>query len=318
MTQSTPTFIHIGIHKTGSSTLQQKFRTHPSMYYVERADVRNAFIGHLLDFNEAPFQAETERATEQGKALVMSHERLTGYPASGGFDREIIAARLAKAFPDAKILVLFREQSRWIKSFYQQYVADGGGLTLKEFLTNPQPQIYKLPAFELDYLNYHKLVSLYHNNFGAENVLALPYELMVQDFDSFTTRLNAFFGFDLQLENEVTNRSRPLMPLLFMRFVNGTIGNTQLSPGGFVPLGYLKLATKLLGKIPGARSMDKRISTRFDRLIEEKIEGYYDESNGDLEALIGMDLKPFGYFPDTIEAQMQKDSSPMLGETSII
>lgn len=296
MTQSAPTFIHIGIHKTGSSTLQHKFRTHASIYYVERADVRNAFIGHSMNLEDHPFQAEAERAADQSKALVMSHERLSGYPASGGFDRELIAGRLAKAFPEAKILVVFREQSRWIKSFYQQYVADGGSLKLREFLTNPQPQIYKLPAFELDYLNYYQLVSLYQGHFGAENVLALPFELMVKDFDAFSGRLNDFFGFDLELVNEVTNRSRPLMPLLFMRFVNGTIGNTQLSPGGIVPLGYLKLATKLLGAMPGARALDKRISARFDRVIDEKIEGHYDESNKELEALIGMDLKQYGYF----------------------
>lgn len=295
-TQSAPTFIHIGIHKTGSSTLQQKFRTHPSMYYVERADVRNAFIGHSLQFDAHPFEAESARAVDQSKALVMSHERLSGYPASGGFDRQIIASRLAQAFPNAKILIIFREQSRWIKSFYQQYVADGGSLKLSEFLTNPQPQIYKLPAFELDYLNYFQLVSMYQGYFGADNVLALPFELMAQDFDGFSDRLNAFFGFDLELVNEVTNRARPLMPLLFMRFVNGTIGNTQLSPGGFVPLGYLKLATKLLGSMPGARMMDKRISARFDRLIEEKIEGHYDDSNKELENLLGMDLSSYGYF----------------------
>lgn len=295
MTKTAPTFIHIGIHKTGSSTLQHKFRTHASIYYVERADVRNAFIGHSLDFNENPFQSETERAVEQAKALVMSHERLSGYPASGGFDRELIAGRLAKSFPDAKILIIFREQSHWIKSFYQQYVADGGSLKLREFLTNPQPQIYKLPAFELDYLNYHQLVTLYHTHFGPENVLALPFELMVEEFDAFAARLNSFFGFDLELVNELTNQSRPLLPLLLMRFVNGTIGNTQLSPGGFVPLGYLKLATKFLGAIPGARSFDDRISARYERLINEKIEGHYDESNRKLEKLVGVDLKQYGY-----------------------
>lgn len=295
MIQSAPTFIHIGIHKTGSSTLQHKFRTHTSIYYVERADVRDAFIGHSLDFDDNPFQAETERAMDQSKALVMSHERLSGYPASGGFDRELIAGRLAKAFPDAKILIIFREQSRWIKSFYQQYVADGGSLKLREFLTNPLPQIYKLPAFELDYLNYHQLVTLYQGHFGSENVLALPFELMAQDFDAFSTRLNKFFGFDLELVNELTNQSRPLMPLLLMRVVNGTIGNTQLSPGGFVPLGYLKLATKFLGALPGARCFDERISARFERQIREKIEGHYDESNKELETMIGMDLKTYGY-----------------------
>ncbi|TQV68636.1 hypothetical protein FIL88_03385 [Aliiroseovarius halocynthiae] len=225
----------------------------------------------------------------------MSHERLSGYPASGGFDRELIAGRLAEAFPEAKILIIFREQSRWIKSFYQQYVADGGSLKLREFLTNPQPQIYKIPAFELDYLNYHQLVTLYHNHFGAQNVLALPFELMAQEFDAFADRLNTFFGFDLELENELTNQSRPLLPLLLMRFVNGTIGNTQLSPGGFVPLGYLKLATKFLGAMPGARSFDDRIAARYERLIKEKIESHYNESNTRLASLIGMDLSEYGY-----------------------
>lgn len=83
---------------------------------------------------------------------------------------------------------------------------------------------------------------------------------------------------------------------LFIRCVNGTIPSTRFPLHGLIPLGYLKLATKLLGAMPGARAMDKRISAPFDRLIDEKIEGHYDESNKELEALIGMDLKPFEYF----------------------
>ena len=152
-----------------------------------------------------------------------------------------------------------------------------------------------MPRFELDYLNYFELVSLYNDLFGKANVLALPYELIMHDFEIFSETLNSFFGMDLHLVNEVINKSRPLCPLLALRFLNGTVGKTQLSPSGFVPLGYLKKTSKILGKIYGAKMFDKRISSNWESVIFEKTGDYYEKSNMELQELLGMNLREFSY-----------------------
>ena len=296
------TIIHIGLHKTGTSTLQDHFKKNGSIEYVERPDVQKAVVGHAKTVDSDLFASQQARASATNKTLVISHERLSGYPASGGFDRVLIAKRLVKIFPKAKVLIVFRKQEAWIKSFYQQYIADGGSESINDFLTNSHPQIYKMPRFELDYLNYFELVSLYYELFGKANVLALPYELMAHDFETFSRTLNSFFGMDLHLVNEVINKSRPLCPLLVLRFLNGTIGKTQLSPGGFLPLGYLKKTSKILGKIYGARMFDKRISSKWEDAIFEKTGDYYEKSNMELQELLNMNLGEFGYV-----GQDQKD-----------
>jgi len=295
MRKSMPTIIHIGLHKTGTSTLQDHFRKNGAIEYVERSDVQKAVVGHAKEIDRDLFIQQKRWAGTKNKTLVISHERLSGYPASGGFDRAIIAKRLVKIFPEAKILIVFRKQDTWIKSFYQQYIADGGSESINDFLTNPHPQIYKMPRFELDYLNYFELISLYNDLFGKANILALPYELMVNDFETFSESLNSFFGMDLHLVNEVINKSRPLCPLLVLRFLNGTVGKTQLSPGGFIPLGYLKKTSKTLGKIYGARMFDNRISSNWERVILEKMGDYYEKSNAELQELLGMNLSKYGY-----------------------
>lgn len=289
------TIIHIGLHKTGTSTLQNYFRQNDAIDYIERREVQKAFVGHKESSSAKTLTIREHRAQADNKKLVISHERLSGYPASGGFDRELIAKRLKATFPDAKVLIVFREQKAWIKSFYQQYIADGGSESLPDFLSRPQPQIYKNPCFEFDYLDYFKLISFYHSLFGKEQVLALPYELMRNDFKDFAKRLDSFFDVNLELENKVINRARPLCPLLIMRALNGSIGRTQLSPGGFFPLGYLKKTSKILGKIPGARAFDKRISSNWKRTIAHKTGDYYKDSNTKLQDLVGMDLSEFGY-----------------------
>ena len=55
---------------------------------------------------------------DEAKVPVISHERLSGYPHSGGHDSKEIAHRLAAVFPNAKVVIVIREQKSMILSNY--------------------------------------------------------------------------------------------------------------------------------------------------------------------------------------------------------
>ena len=61
-----------------------------------------------------------------GQVPVISSERLSGNPDASGFDSAYIATRIADAFPDAKILIMIREQTKLLVANYFQYLKRGG------------------------------------------------------------------------------------------------------------------------------------------------------------------------------------------------
>ena len=98
---------------------------------------------NALDFSpqicKKYFYPKLLEATTGGLIPVLSYERLSGNPHSGGYDSKEIANRLVQVFPDAKILIVIREQKDIILSTYKQYIIEGGACTVKRYLHPPPP-----------------------------------------------------------------------------------------------------------------------------------------------------------------------------------
>ena len=122
--------IHIGYHKTASTWLQNILFTSKSKVFEPLSMKSHGFSSlarhfilddenHLLspfNNNEIRIQEEIERIVKSkpelnSKIPVLSHERLSVSPHSSGFDAHKIAGMLKYSFPDAKILIVIREQS---------------------------------------------------------------------------------------------------------------------------------------------------------------------------------------------------------------
>ncbi|WP_371158462.1 hypothetical protein [Jannaschia sp. 2305UL9-9] len=72
--------------------------------------------------------------------IIVSHEALSSRPFSGEYYAPQVAGRVLDVFPDASILVIFREQVSLIHSLYSQHLRTGGRLTLEEFIgTGDEP-----------------------------------------------------------------------------------------------------------------------------------------------------------------------------------
>ena len=114
---------HVGLHKTATTWLQSVlFTLHQEIRLINdyKEPWNDEVIRYVVLRDRYSFDAEIYKKMIQARiksefpdqegVFIVSAERLSGHPSSGGFDREKIIANIHAAFPDAKILITFRNQ----------------------------------------------------------------------------------------------------------------------------------------------------------------------------------------------------------------
>ena len=312
--------IHIGYHKTGSTWLQQELfttanKTFEPLSTTDKGHTTLAghFIytesGHLLnsfDNNEEVIRKHLQQIVAQkenslpDKYFVLSQERLSGNPNSSGFDASIIAGRLKNIFPKAKILIMIREQRSFLLSNYFQYLAMGGTHRIMKYLNT----IYdgKRPGFSPGHLNYHHLIADYHNKFGKENVLILPYELFNRDKHLFFEYLEGLIDQKIDFDPKTFDKRLNTVKSHFVeskfRFLNLFAHSSSLN--NYSPLrskaSYaLVLVIKLIIGALTPGFLNRLVRENIGRKIDRWADGRFDQSNKRTNQLVDFDLKKFGY-----------------------
>jgi len=311
--------IHIGYHKTASTWLQNTLFTSDNPVFEPLSDKdkgQSTLAEHFFsdeegyylspfDDNEATIQAALNRILDERPALgtkypVVSHERLTGNPHSGGFDGKKIAEMLKKIFPDGKVMVVIREQKSFILSDYFQYLHIGGTFGLKKYISPKYDG--KLPFFSPHHVNYCNLVKAYHDLFGKDNVLVLPYELFRDDPSSFVSRIGEFIGSEVTLEEDLfkkrANKKSHQSVMYYLRCVNvfrrATSANNYSALSNRVTRNIAKLIIKVAGLLAPS-FLDNAVTGKLKRQVAEIIGDRYVESNRELSKLIDIDLSEYGY-----------------------
>jgi hypothetical protein len=234
---------------------------------------------------------------------VISHEPFSGLPILNGFDSRVIADRLQDAFPNARILIVIREQRSMMLSVYKHYVKFSGTKPVDYVWHEYTPRDRRYPTPGLEVFEYHRLVEYYMKHFGAENVLVLPYEQLVRDAVDFTGRICRFVGVDAPSSVPVSRRnvSPPGMLIAMLRYANVLIQAFGLaaSPWGG-PIRHPKVRRARMNAIRRVSGwIPKRVSKPFDRKIAEAVNAVpapgFAASNARTSELIGVDLRAFGY-----------------------
>jgi hypothetical protein len=296
--------LHIGYHKTGSTWLGRcVFPDRDAGFAVAARprDLHSAFVG----VNPYAFQPEATREAFEPriraireKVPVLSHERLSGNPHSGGYDSKVIAERLAATFPDARVLVVLREQRSMLVSLYKQYVKRGGAASFERYVSVP-PARGPLPAFRHDFLEYHHLIGHYQSLFGPTNILALTYELLRKDPAAFLGRLGDFLGVPAtNAQARLENVSPSAFSLGLKRHANRYFVRDATNPTP--PLAIASANERLLhlclaadARLPG-RIRERREREWWER-AEREIGDRYAKSNALTARLIDTDLTELGY-----------------------
>jgi hypothetical protein len=300
--------VHIGYHKAASTVLQDQLFGPAEGIFLPPAEPRHALVQRFvvpqpMCFDTAETRAHYDpirrRAEAEGRVFVLSHERFSGYPPSGGFDSTIIADRLQRSFPEAQILIVLREQQASILSMYSQYVTDGGDLSLRDYLTPREPFLKRMPGFSPEFYRYHRLVDLYRRLFGAERVLCLVFEEFARDPAGSLARLYRFLGYDIDPpQTRTQNAKRPATFQVLQRQVNRRFSMNELSPGRGMPLANARRRFGGLSRHLGLRltaGLDARLEARMKRLIENRFADNFGESNSALSEMMGINLGDYGY-----------------------
>ncbi len=311
--------IHIGYHKTASSWLQNRLFIagnpvfHPlskkkqaqstlASYFIMDS---NYLLLHPLE-DQTPFlQQELDETLsmiskeDQQKVMVLSEERLSGNPHSGGFDSSLIANRLASFFPKSKVFIVIREQRSWILSNYYQYLSEGGTMGLDLYLNRP---FHKRPYFSHKHVQYHYLISEYQKLFGGDHVCVLPYEAFKCEPQSFFQDLGDFVGAtDLMQHLAIDEKLNPrkdqftqyyLRHLNWFIYKNSLTNFSNFSNRITSPLAmWTKQAVSKM--IPS--SMNQKQNQKHKNYIDQWCVGRFQDSNRRLEEITGLDLAKWGY-----------------------
>jgi len=300
--------VHIGMFRTGSTWLQKKVWVNPRMPFNSSLPpldtVRDQFV------TSSPFIKQTEACSQvfleqiacmddEKKIGILSYECLSGHPYSGGFNSFFIAEQLKNIFPNAKILLIIREQRSHLKSIYKKYIKEGGNRTFKNFVAGGL-SVHNIQFNEI-YFQHHHLITKLNSLFGQENVMVLPFEYLKENATDYVLKILGFCGVqcsDVEVDINSINRSSRNGLINLQRFVNKLNCNDPVY-GGNLPIEQSR-----------GHNVDRLIEfvnkyvppvwkSKVEKGLEDDVEswclGRFEEDNLKTSGLIGIDLKSYGY-----------------------
>lgn len=128
--------VHVGLHKTGSTSIQTALRLAPA-----RAGLQVLTPAPLRLFEEADYTARM-RAMAGSRHVIVSDEGLLGEPADGYAEASIRIDKVNAALRDVEheIVVYVRPQTTWLASVYLQLVQQGQPLSARAFWESVRDQ----------------------------------------------------------------------------------------------------------------------------------------------------------------------------------
>ena len=309
--------VHIGYARTGSTWLQRCFFNNPSVGFVlpfsREETIRQLVFPRVLGFDASECRKRMLPAliatVEEGLMPVISRERLSGYPHSGGHDSKEMADRLLEVFPTARVLVVIREQKTMILSAYKHYVRTGGPCTLAGYL-EPPFSCDQVPKFEFSHFEYHLLVNHYFNLFGRSNVLVLPFELFEVRPMDFLKEILRFCGLEARTDalndlphSQRVNQNLSAGSVAVKRHLNWMIcGKNKVQPWVLLPIS-VDANARLNAFL---RRLDWAMPHQFKSYCEGKLQAAvaalvgdrYRRSNALTARLLNTDLSHYGHDVD--------------------
>ncbi|MGA1057019.1 MAG: sulfotransferase [Phycisphaerales bacterium] len=304
--------LHLGLHRTGSTWLQQRVFDgrdgRPTPMVPDRAEsARRIVLAREEDFDADALRRwlaeRVESVRRAGGVPVLSNERFSGNPHSGWFDAQRTFDRLAEVLPEAKVLLVLREQRDLVRSLWLQYVRIGGPASLRDYLRAPDPGDHRAPCFDPSFLRFDRLVESLDRRFGREQVLAIPYDRLRQDPRDFLARIGAFLGTEIPPPEHAEAKvyaSPGFVVASLQRRVNLWCVRSTLHRAPPLPSPRLARLSGVLASVAGRlaspllESSGRRAAAALVEARLAEVPGLR-ESNARLAERIGEDLRGFGW-----------------------
>ena len=182
------------------------------------------------------------------------------------------AARMKKAYPAAKVLIVVREQVDWLHSAYRYFMPrlPAAQRTFADFCATPRGIVYLQAGY------FDITIEAYIDAFGRDAVKVLRFEDIKRAPESFVAGLTRFIGLDARpLPRDKANEGSTVRAA-FIR---------QKFPGvDSLPPGLRRLGGNLIAMLPG------RSGSLLSDSEAQLLKGFYTISNqrtGDLIAQMG-------------------------------
>jgi hypothetical protein len=309
--------VHVGYHRTGADWLGRFFFDDPSTGYSclgkdsPSNPVHRIVQDRLFEFDADAVRDEFAPLLEEARAAdrlpVVSFSRLSGHPYSGGYDSKELADRLKAVFPDARVLIVIREQCSMVVSTVKQYLAAGGVLAVPRFLERTPEYGWRVPMFDFGHFEYDRLIRYYRSLYGDENVLGLPYEQFTRDARGFVSAIARFAGrpvseqtLDRLPYTHRTNQAPPALAATLTRPLNRFGPRSDANPtpllGSRIPVPLTRgLRRRWLWRIPPLRGAAADAEDELHRYVATTIGDRYAASNRATAELTGADLSEYGW-----------------------
>lgn len=290
--------LHIGYHKTATTWMQTRL-LQPVHGFAQLASHEEIFLRvgqpHGLQFSPEPMQsliAARLKDLAPTHVPVISSEVLSGHPFFGGRGSDVYAHRLKAIAPQARILISIRSQLKILPSVYMQYIQRGGTMSAARFFKGTDvPGFF---GFRAEHFEYHRLIGLYRDLFGAESVHVMTQESLQQDQEKACADLAAFCeakdytGLSAQARAP-HGLSYPEYAAPLLRRINQT-QRSPMTPAPALPFGetpnLLYRGTGYVLRQPRIKRL-LRDARPVSAYVKDHFAGRFDDSNRALAQMLG-------------------------------
>ncbi|TNC74790.1 hypothetical protein [Rubellimicrobium roseum] len=258
---------------------------------------------HGLQFDPEAIReaiAARQHDVPPGMVPVISSELISGNPFFGGRENDLYAERMRQTMPDARVLISIRTQLRILPSVYMQYIRRGGTMTPERFFDGEVEWGYF--GFAPEHFEYDRLIALYQELFGRDNVYVLPQEMLQADLDLACADLARFAGHaewrGLSSDaRRVRGASDPEYAVPVLRRVNH-VRPSALHHEPLLNLGtggdHLFRATSYLMRRAFVAALMKS-RTPVSQHVRARFAGYFSESNARLRRIVSNSIDMSAY-----------------------
>lgn len=167
--QNTQVILHIGLHKTGTTFLQQEI-------FPKLKGVNYKIYYEMQDYK-----------IKDGAVNLISCENLSGSLLAsikfGAFERNALLYGMKALYPNARIIVGFRDKKAWLYSVYCQHIKQG------RLYRSYNAFLRTIPAEYIDFNSYECLICELF-----DDVYVYYFEAIQKDVDGFVRDICDFIG----------------------------------------------------------------------------------------------------------------------------
>lgn len=195
MMNNYPKYYHIGLPKTGTTTIQS---------ILTKDDRINAIVYSRYFNTNSFFEEKYDEVSEEKVSIETDENIVKSNNEKAGL--ELSLARIKKHRPDAHIIVTIRDQRNFLISAYKHFIRNGKrSETFRSFLETEQGQTF------LKLSDYYVIYKIINTFFPSSNIHFLHYELLKNNYKEFFAKLYKIFDQEppKDMKPELKNIGKP-------------------------------------------------------------------------------------------------------------